>query len=301
MTFSSFTQNILYQNQIIKQGGNTFTNVSPIKKQYIDNIIDRFIKQILFPTYKIYQQNNIVFKTGSTGKKPQSGDIDIALNILLLQEKKISKVIKKIYSYTKFNTDIQVILNPIDKNMIQFSYPVKQTNAFVQIDLVLTEHPTFTKWFTMSPQINKSKYKAAHRNELLRAISQTMTLKQIQYKNKQLVTWTQQDINQSGVYYQTKTLIDQNGNRLLYKDKELLLPRYAQIKQSTLITASPIKTYERYIGTYINPYNVTTFEELFKIIHSKQFKFKNDLDDILYTAYNIFKDNPRLEIPVQLQ
>jgi hypothetical protein len=45
----------------------------------------------------------------------------------------------------------------------------------------------------------------------------------------------------------------------MYKNTELLLPEYAQIKQSSLITKSPIQLYKRYIGDFANPYNIETF------------------------------------------
>lgn len=301
MSFSKFTENILCQKQIIKQGGNAFTNVTPIKKEYIQSTIEKFIKQILVPTYKIFPDSNIIFPLGSTGKKEQSGDIDLAINVLLLPQKRISKVLKTIYSYTKFHTDINVIINPISNDMLQFAYPVKETGQFVQIDLLLTNKPTFTKWYMFSPDPRKTKYKAAHRNQLLRAIPKTLTLNQLEYKDNQLVAWTQQDINYTGVYYQTQTLIDTNGNRLKYKDTQLLLPEYAKIKDQELITSSPIKTYQRYISSEISPYSVQTFEDLLNILYSKQFKFKEDLDDILYTAAKMFKNNSKLEFPSQLE
>lgn len=184
--------------------------------------------------------------------------------------------------------------------MLQFSYPVKQTGQNVQIDLLFTEHPTFTKWYMFSPIPEKTKYKAAHRNELLRAIPKTLTLNQLEFKDNQLVVWTQEDINYNGLYYQTQTLVDQNGNRLMYKNTELLLPEYAQIKQSSLITKSPIELYKRYIGDFANPYNIETFQELFAILHSNKFKFKRDLDDILHTAHGMFKSNEKLQMPKQL-
>lgn len=185
--------------------------------------------------------------------------------------------------------------------MLQFSYPVKETNQFVQIDLLFTKYPVFTKWYMFSPDQNQTKYKAAHRNELLRAIPKTITLNQLQYKDGELVKWQQQDINNKGVYFQTQTLIDKEGNRLMYNDTQILLPQYAQIEQEKLITVSPIKTYQRYIGNHINPYNVYSFEDLFSIITSPKFKFAKYIDDILFTARKMFTNNSKLEFPIELQ
>lgn len=300
MTFNNFLQDIIFEQQIIKQGGNAFTNVIPIKKQFIVKTIQNFINQILFPVYHISPFSDIIFPLGSTGKKSESGDIDLAINVLLLKTKdNFQQIIKKIYTYTKLNTNIQVIYNPISNDMLQFAYPIYDTNQFVQIDLLFTIHPTFTKWYMHSPQIGQSKYKAAHRNELLRAIPKAITLDQLQYKDGELVKWKQQDINNKGVYLQTQTLIDKNGNRLMYKNTQLLLPQYAQIENQKEITHSPINTYKRYVGN-INPYQVHSFQQLFSFITSKQFKFFDAVDDILLTARKMFENNEKLEFPQEL-
>ena len=128
-------------------------------------------------------------------------------------------------------------------------------------------------------------------------IRQSLLLK---YQDNQLVLWQQQDINNKGVYLQTQTLIDKDGNRLKYNQQQLLLPQYAKIEKQVEITHSPIKTYMRYIGNF-NPYHVHSFEQLFKIITSNDFKFKEDIEDILYTAHIMFKNNSKLEFPKQLQ
>lgn len=61
-------------------GGHVFNNSAPIKKEYINITIDKYIKEFsrIFPVAKRYLDP--VVTLGSVGKKDFSGDIDIAID-----------------------------------------------------------------------------------------------------------------------------------------------------------------------------------------------------------------------------
>lgn len=298
--FKDFLYDVIYQNNIIKQGGNAFNYVKPIKLQHIKNTIQNFIDKIITPTLHISKYSKELFTLGSTGKKPESGDIDLALNINFINLP-VKDIIKKLYSYTKLNTNIDVILNSYQEQMIQFAYPIiGQKDSFVQIDLLLTKYPVFTKWYMFSPSPKESKYKAAHKNDMIRAIIKTLTYKSLKTINYQDVTWQQEDINPFGLYLQIQTLIDNKGNFLTYKDtNQPLLPMYAKAISSKEISHSPIYVINRYIGNYL-PQQINSFETMYKIITSNSFKFKSESEDILYNAAQAFKLNDKLEFPKEL-
>jgi hypothetical protein len=68
-------------NQLITEGGNVFGDTSPIKKENIDPTLNAFITELsnIFPK-KVASFRK--FQTlGSVGKKPLSGDIDLAYDI----------------------------------------------------------------------------------------------------------------------------------------------------------------------------------------------------------------------------
>jgi hypothetical protein len=75
-SFLSFYKNGSY----ITEGGNVFGTTHPIKKEYIDSTLKEFYKQLI----GIFPEADIHFKSirtlGSVGKKPESGDIDLALS-----------------------------------------------------------------------------------------------------------------------------------------------------------------------------------------------------------------------------
>ena len=115
------------------------------------------------------------------------------------------------------------------------------TNKLVQVDILLTYYPDFCKFYMYSPAELESKYKGAHRNELLRAIayveSYSIIAKDI---NNEPVIWEQDDLTSNGFWHDKKTLIDEQGNRLKYKDTdEDLIPAYAKRINQTPITHNP--------------------------------------------------------------
>ena len=80
--------------------------------------------------------------------------------------------------------------------MIHFSFPQynpqnEQLDKNVQIDILLTKNPEFCKFYMYSPTELESKYKGAHRNELLRAICYTLTYKPLYEENNEVLKWKQ--------------------------------------------------------------------------------------------------------------
>lgn len=99
--------------------------------------------------------------------------------------------------------------------MIHLSFPQYnkdgiKTEKLVQVDILLTDYPDFCKFYMYSPALEDSKYKGAHRNDLLRAILYTISHEIINSKNNEPTTWKQYDLAQDGLYYETKTIVDSN-------------------------------------------------------------------------------------------
>lgn len=128
-----------------------------------------------------------------------------------------------LYNLIKLNEacakqDIISCINTINYNMLHVAFPQKGNDKKVQIDLLFTKYPEFTKFFMFSPTPQESKYKGAHRNEILHSIAKVISFKPLIFnENKEVVRWIQNDINNEGYYSTVKTLIDEDGNRLKYK------------------------------------------------------------------------------------
>ena len=288
-TLENFLDNILFEEDIVKEGGNAVKGVSRIKKKFIIPTINKFVDQYLKPLFNITYDENAVFAFGSTGKKP---DIDIAIDMNQLPVKTVAEAVKLVYTFAKKATfNYEIIINSMTNDMIHFAYPQydkigNKTGETVQIDLFFSLFPEFCKFFTFTLPPNKTKYKSAHRNELLRAIATVLTKRVLtEDKNGIELIWNQEDFNDNGVYRETKTLIDEAGNRLKYKDTdEDLISSYAKVIDSIPITHDPIECIKRFVGDF-SIERINSFEKLLFIIkYNTKFKYKEFKEDILYDA-----------------
>lgn len=298
--------NLIYEEtckSLIKEGGNAVPNVDRIKKGLINNTIKRFKDEIITP-FLGFDPNDSLFIIGSTGKKPDSGDIDIALDANILYKNSI------IISLIKLNERCASLgyvstINSMTFDMLHVAYPQqKNGKKFVQIDLLLTKYPDFTKFFMFSPSNTESKYKGAHRNELLHAIARVISERPIkENKNEELVKWSQIDVTHDGLYVQYKTLIDKDGIRLKYKNTdEDLEESYAKIYKTYPISHDPQYVIKFLIGNKYSFQDISTFEKLFNIIkNDKKFKYRNVSNEILEEAARTLKEKEnRLEFPKEL-
>ena len=214
--FKKIFENIL--KSLIKEGGNAIPDVDRIKKEDIDSTINDFKNEILIP-FLGNDPGESLFTLGSTGKKPDSGDIDLALDASILNGSILYNLIK--LNEKCASKGILSCINTINYNMIHIAYPQHGNKKKVQIDVLLTEYPDFTKFFMFSPTPQESKYKGAHRNEVLHAIAKVSSIKPLMVdKDGNILKWVQNDINDDGYYSVIKTLIDDDGNRLKYKSTD---------------------------------------------------------------------------------
>lgn len=189
--------------------------------------------------------------------------------------------------------------------MLHVAFPqVGNQNKLVQVDLLLTNYPEFTKFFMFSPTPEESKYKGAHRNELLNAICKVISFKPIlEDENGNCVKWSQVSLTQDGMYTHYKTLIDENGKRLKYKDTdEDLEESYAKIETAYPITHDPKQVIYDLIGSEFSIEDISSFEKLFEIVkNNEDFKFKEYSNEILKECAKSLKEKEkRLEFPIEL-
>ena len=298
--------NLIYEEtckSLIKEGGNAVPNVDRIKRLDINGTIKNFKKEVVIP-FLGFDPHESLFIIGSTGKKPDSGDIDLALDANILHGKNILVSLIKLDEICASLGYVSTI-NSMTFDMLHVAFPQKKSNKFVQIDLLLTKYPDFTKFFMFSPSLKESKYKGAHRNELLHSIARIISERPInedEFGN--LVKWSQMDVTSDGVYVQYKTLIDKDGSRLKYKNTdEDLEESYAKIYKSYPISHDPQYVLYNLIGKNYSFFDISTFEKLFKIIKDdKNFKYANVSNEILQECARMLKEKEkRLEFPKELE
>lgn len=110
---------------------------------------------------------------GSVGKKTFSGDIDVALE---MADEDIPEFIKRVQMSDIVDEAKQSILVVISRVEIQNYNPELQTDkprtGYVQVDFMIDKDPNWLKTFYHSPHQDDSKYKGAHRNITVGALSQ---------------------------------------------------------------------------------------------------------------------------------
>lgn len=238
--------------------------------------------------------------------------MDIGIDFIQIQRSNedtildnLKLIFKQIYD---LNLNLEIKINSVTYDMIHFSFPQynknnKQIDKNVQVDILLTKYPTFCKFYMYSPTELESKYKGAHRNELLRAICYTMTYKPLYKENNEVLKWKQDDLDSTGLYHHIKTLIDDNGDRLKYKDtNEDLIPSYAKVISSKLISHKPERVIQILLGNKYTKEDIDTFEKLFNIILNDQdFRFYTDSVEILTNCAKAIKENTKLIFPIELE
>lgn len=293
-------------SSIIKQGGHAVENVSKIKRENINSTIN-YLKQLIFQPLNI-SDNQWTAQIGSTGKKDQSGDIDIAINLQdiknTLQLKDISQVKDLIIAKLKEN-NIQYTL----KNGINLRFPIigmSQQGQFVQIDLFTSTNLQYTKFSKFSPAQNESKYKGALRTNLLQVIIKHATIAAAEthldkgvYTTPDGITYPasvfkQFALTDDGLFQHYKTFQGKNG-------KYLKNPKKMQDK-TKLIAKTPQQTLDIIFGK--NKYTVAdcnSFQTIWNnILWDKDFPYKDKRKDIILNAYNLLTNNG-IDIPEQIQ
>lgn len=136
-------------------GGNAFANVKPIKKEHIQTTVTAIASAFSLP------QDYCVL--GSAGKKPVSGDLDIAVNITNDKEQtQLYLAAKQIIN----NHDVR----KFGYNMISFPWLVAETGEHVQVDFVFG-NPKWLSFFYHSPSTEESLLKGTHRNTAISAVA----------------------------------------------------------------------------------------------------------------------------------
>lgn len=307
--FKKLLYQSLFQN-LLKQGGNAVANVQRIQQENIIPTVNVFLSKIIKPLYNNLTWDKDIFLLGSTGKKSSSGDIDIGIDFNKIKQSnqtimdQLKKLFIKIYE-SGLCEDIKI--NQITNDMIHISFPQynklgQRIGKNVQIDILLTPFKDFCRFYMYSPSEQESKYKGAHRNELLRAIIKVLTFKPLQYLNNELVRWKQYDLNSQGLCAEQKTLIDNYGNKLKYKDtNQDLIPAYAKVIKSKFLTHNPNVVIKVLVGDIFKQKDIDSFQKLFKIIQlDPYFKYDDKRFQILQETAISIRENNKLQFPDQL-
>ena len=306
MNISKF--DLIYQSilkSLIKQGGHAVQNASKIKRENIKPTIQQ-LEALIFKPLNI-TDDLWTAQIGSTGKKSESGDIDIAINYEAIKDKlqlsDIKQVMKVISDkLTEENIDY------VKTSAINIKFPIfgeSQQGEFVQIDLFPSTALNFAKFNKFSPSPDESKYSGSYRSNFLRVLFKVVSIAAANENIENNIYTTPDGIKypastfkylsatDNGLFQVVKTFEGKNG-------KFLKNPKKIDDK-TKFITASPQEVLDIIFGK--NKYTLEdckSFETIWNnILMDPKFPYKDKIDEIVLNGYNMFKDRNE-QIPEQI-
>lgn len=287
------------KNSLILEGGNAVQGVDRIPSGFINDTVEKFTEEAILAAFPELSKEDI-FLTGSTGKKPDSGDIDICIDIRKLK-KSVFECLLLFNEYCVKNLSLESYINTFVMNIVHIKYPqIGSDGKFVQIDAMLTKNPEFVK-FSSCGDVSSTKYKLAHRNILFNAILFGISSNVEVYDDDgKPLKWTALNIESTGIFNEQLTLIDKNGDLLMYEGKPYEFSAAEKIRRTPYITEVD-KAMKLMFGNKIKPEDVDNFEKAFAVVSSSNFKYRMLFKDIIGYCIVSFKSSSKLEMPVELE
>ena len=278
-SFSSFSK--------LFEGGAAIKSSRSIKESEVEKTIQH-MREVLFPLIGDGEFDKDYLLIGSIGKKKSpsdtSGDIDLGIaQEFLAQKFGISADQSLQFLYDKLSSELPAILGyePDMKlmkgiNVLSIAWPIEgdTENGTVQLDLIPISNMDWAKFIFYSPDYrkNESKYKSAHRNWLFQAILSAL-------KNV-----TKRDENGDIVDFDTYALRLNDG---IYKNKKTFQGATKRLKrpdtvkgQSVFVTRDPQELLDLMFGGGVKADNVKTFEDVWNIVTSPNFKYSDRVEEI---------------------
>lgn len=277
--------------QFLIEGGNAVEVSSRINQRNVAPTLEKIYKDIL-PEFKIKKSDTDKYALlGSAGKKrdeDSSGDLDIAISIphimkafnLKTEEdasKKIQEIVTKIATkiYKEHGHDGQS-LKDFFKLMtglqtFSFGYPIenadgKQEGLFVQVDIMATDNVDLTGWAMSSPHYTESEVKGSVRVILLSQILKHCEMKILERDDDgEPAIWER-------YYFDPKRgMFRARQERKMGKNGKYT--KSSSITDKKLVTNDKDKIVQFLFGKKYSAKDIFTFEQLWKLYNSNDFKF----------------------------
>ena len=272
-------------------GGNAVKISRPVTFEEAQATIE-WLKLSVFPAINLWDTDYSIL--GSYGKKlPEEtyGDIDIAVKLDAIREDHDVAFLKDSLEAFGFETKINYGFK-----IVSFGAGIggKASNGLVQVDLMITPDLDWSNFIYHSPNFRKkeSKYKGLYRNILLMAL--------ITEPEKWIIKETPDggieeiEVNilryPKGIYRVRKNFMGKKG----------LVKNGKNVEGSdTLITYEPSEVIRMTVGSQYKISDIDTFEKLWNIVLSEDFKWKNKREDIVNRFIECL-DEQKLSLPKEL-
>ena len=285
--------------------GMAIHNISPVKREFVQPTLENFQKKILDP---IGVDSDTWILIGSTGKKDESGDLDIgfdigkaAQSVGLSEDELVSKMLDFAeLNGWQFNNRIKMA-----GKMVHFGVPIigETDGKIAQLDIMTTKSLEWTAFKYFAPGQGESHYKGAARGNLMQAMIKELTIKgealhendQIPYINEEGIeypgtTFSYISFNDDGIWKIYKTFIGKKG--LLKNAKKLT-------DMSKFIGSTPsdfiIPIFGENSGYTKDSFN--TFESIWKMIFDDSIVKDDKMRDKIVLSFARITINNLQELP----
>lgn len=281
--------------KILNEGGELLSSekeVRRIKKEEIKPTLQIISGMSGLPVK--YLQANLI---GSAGKRPESGDIDIAIDIkelpkygydtyLDLHDKMTKQTTGKFHK--KFKVGV-------------YKVPIKgdEKNGFVQVDFMYVNNPEWAKFAFYAPDSSKSKYKGAVRTALLMGVIEAIDTGYSKYDDND--TLVGKATNKLDLPYGVRPSFKQHiNNRLRPVNGVQFQNNFPDSKVKLDIIDDPEKIAKQMFGNKVKLEQLETAESILELIDQKfdnsvKEKIFNNAKQRLRTLYGKIRIPPQLE------
>jgi hypothetical protein len=274
-------------------GGNAVKISRPVTFEEAEGTI-QWVKKHILPYMNFSEEEMSIL--GSYGKKLEEekyNDIDIAVQISHLEH--FPNATQRLAGLLE-GWGYQIKMNP-GFGICSFGCPIngKSENGYVQIDFMLTYNLNWSNFIYHSPDFRKaeSQYKGLYRNILLMAL--------ITEPEKEIIKTTPEggieeiEVNilryPRGIWRVRKNFMGKKG--------KLVKNGYNVEGSEHFVTDNPIEVLDMTVGNEFIPMDIDTFEKLWKIVMSSNFKWINKREDVINRFVECLGEQ-NLSIPKEL-
>jgi len=277
-------------------GGNAINKAVRITHDEALKVLDVVYEYIL-PRFNIEKDSTAII--GSFDKKPIGetyGDLDIVIDkSVLLASNDLNTDEEGLIFINSILEDIG-FKSVIYKGMVQVSsgIEVPDSGKIAQVDFMLSPSLEWSKFIYHSPNFRtkESNYKGTYRNLLLAAIVTELDKKVLKYTDDNIIEELEQTSIRlpHGIYRNIRTW---KGKKGIIKHSKIIPESYK------FITRDPSEVVSMLLGEKYTSKYTTSFESIWNIITSYDYKYKDKLDSII-SKFIINIESKKLEVPNEI-
>lgn len=298
LLFEQYTETVEYQK--IFEGGRAFKDLSNFTAKNSNEIKDEVIQ--LMEEQLGLNSNQWAIVGSFNGKKGKTkiNDIDIAVKIDSISSvgmnhpKDISRVLTNIQNKLKKLKIKSRKFNII--GVVSARLRIRKSR-YIQVDIIPVTSLNWGTFIYRSPRLTQSKYKGLYRNALIEAVAKSVHFNNIKYERNQRY------FKKGDVKSYTRYRMIKNAGlwTVIEKNEGVRKPKYVKIQNSyNMITDNPKRIMNILLGID-DLEKIKTFESVWRIVSSKNFKHHKVLKEIVENFRIIIEDRLGLKMPIEVR